>query len=71
MAFYIQYGNPPGGKGKLWYGRGWRPYASKASAVKMHSREEAEERLRRLREIWDKNPDFARYLIDGAVVVES
>jgi len=71
MKFLIQYGNPPGAtKGKLWYGRGWHPYASKTSAVRMHSRQQAEERLANLRDIWQKNPGFARYLIDGAQIVE-
>lgn len=72
MKFLIQYGNPPGApvSQKLWYGRGWHPYASKASAVRMHSREQAEQRLSNLREIWEKNPKFARYLIDGAKIVE-
>jgi hypothetical protein len=72
MKFLIQYGNPPGvTKGKLWYGRGWHPYASKSSAVRLHSRKQAEERLKILRDLWDKNPSFARYLIDDAQIVET
>jgi len=68
--FLIQYGSSPGSLKKLWYGKGWHPYLSKASAIRLNSREGAEERLKNLREIWDKNPEFARYLIDGASIVE-
>lgn len=70
MKFLIQYGSPPGSSQALWYGRDWRPYAKKASAIRLPSRAAAEARLENLRKIWERNPEFARYLIEGARIVE-
>ena len=70
MKYLIQFGSAPNSTQKLWYGRSWRPYAQKTSAVRLPSRDAAQERLTNLRGIWDKNPEFARYLIEGAQIIE-
>lgn len=54
-----------------WYGKGWRPYASKAAAVKLPSRQAAEDRLANLRRIAAANPSWRQDLFTGATIEET
>lgn len=67
--FIILYGTRDGSK--LYYGKGWRPYASKRSAVRFPTRTAAEKRLEGVRKVFAHNPDWDQTLISAATIVEA